>query len=84
MAKDRSALQSGLITLVKGYQKWISPLSAPSCRFHPTCSSYTIEALSYHGTLKGCWLSAKRILKCHPFHSGGYDPVPTNATKDEK
>ncbi|MBW4439752.1 MAG: membrane protein insertion efficiency factor YidD [Plectolyngbya sp. WJT66-NPBG17] len=65
-----------LIGLVKGYRIAISPLLMPSCRFHPTCSQYAIEALETHGTLKGSWLSARRICRCHPFNSGGYDPVP--------
>lgn len=62
--------------LIRGYQKWISPLLGPHCRFNPTCSSYAIEAITYHGLIKGSWLSLKRILKCHPLHSGGDDPVP--------
>jgi len=58
------------------YRKFISPLKAPCCRFYPTCSAYALEALKKHGALKGMYLSTKRILKCNPFHSGGYDPVP--------
>ena len=59
------------------YQRYLSPLKgAPSCRFHPTCSSYAIEAIEVHGALKGSWLGLKRVLRCHPFHPGGYDPVP--------
>ncbi|GAP95160.1 membrane protein insertion efficiency factor YidD [Leptolyngbya sp. NIES-2104] len=65
-----------LIGLVKGYRIAISPLLMPSCRFHPTCSQYAIEALQTHGALKGSWLSARRICRCHPFNPGGYDPVP--------
>ncbi|WP_209005528.1 membrane protein insertion efficiency factor YidD [Geomonas paludis] len=62
----------GLIVL---YQRFISPLKAPSCRFYPTCSHYSLQALEKYGPLKGLWLTAARILKCHPFHPGGYDPV---------
>ncbi|HYF02801.1 MAG TPA: membrane protein insertion efficiency factor YidD [Patescibacteria group bacterium] len=63
----------GIITL---YQRLLSPLLPASCRFHPTCSQYAKEALSRHGIIKGGWLSLKRILRCHPFHAGGFDPVP--------
>lgn len=64
------------ILLIRFYQKVISPLTPPSCRFYPTCSNYTLEAIQVHGALKGGWLGLKRILKCHPFHEGGFDPVP--------
>ncbi|WP_199610145.1 membrane protein insertion efficiency factor YidD [Flocculibacter collagenilyticus] len=84
MAQNRTAYQSGVILLIRGYQKWISPLFAPSCRFTPTCSHYAIEAISRFGVIKGCWLSGKRILKCHPLHAGGNDPVPELKNKDEK
>ncbi|MBD1868454.1 membrane protein insertion efficiency factor YidD [Oculatella sp. FACHB-28] len=65
-----------LIFLVRGYQLLISPLFPPTCRFQPTCSQYAIEAIAQHGALRGGWLAAQRILRCHPFHPGGYDPVP--------
>lgn len=65
-----------LMFIIKIYQKAISPLMPPSCRFHPTCSNYGIEALETHGALKGSWLTIRRISKCHPFHEGGLDPVP--------
>ncbi|MDO4552646.1 MAG: membrane protein insertion efficiency factor YidD [Bacillota bacterium] len=64
-----------LIYLIVGYQKGISPLLPGSCRFYPTCSSYFIQALEKYGALKGSWLGIKRILKCNPFHPGGYDPL---------
>ncbi|WP_336823585.1 membrane protein insertion efficiency factor YidD [Sporosarcina sp. USHLN248] len=64
------------IGLIKGYQKFISPLTPPSCRFYPTCSHYGVEAIQKHGALKGSLLTIRRISKCHPFHEGGYDPVP--------
>lgn len=67
-----------LITLFRFYQKAISPMFPPSCRFEPTCSNYGIEAVQEHGGLKGGYMAIKRILKCHPFHPGGYDPVPLN------
>ena len=65
-----------LIKLIKGYRYFISPLFPPSCRFLPTCSQYAIEAIDRHGSLKGSWLAIGRILRCHPLHPGGYDPVP--------
>lgn len=64
------------VFLIKIYQKIISPLKPPSCRFYPTCSQYGIEAIQRFGAIKGGWLTIKRILKCHPFHEGGIDPVP--------
>lgn len=65
-----------LILLIKGYRTFISPLFPPSCRFRPTCSQYTLEAIEKFGAIQGSWLGLKRILRCHPFHPGGYDPVP--------
>lgn len=64
------------ILLIKAYQYLISPLTGPRCRFYPTCSSYAIEAYERYGIVKGSSLTVKRILKCHPFHPGGFDPVP--------
>lgn len=63
------------LLIITGYRKFISPLKGPTCRFYPTCSIYAYEAIEKYGTLKGSYLSLKRILKCHPFHPGGYDPV---------
>jgi putative membrane protein insertion efficiency factor len=65
-----------LIFIITLYQRLISPFLGPSCRFTPTCSQYAKEALRKHGLLKGLGLSVRRILRCHPFHPGGYDPVP--------
>lgn len=64
------------IWLIKGYQRYISPLTPPSCRYMPTCSQYSIEALQKHGLRKGGWLAIKRISSCHPWGGSGYDPVP--------
>ena len=61
---------------IRGYQKFISPGLPPSCRFSPSCSQYALEAVSKHGALKGMWLGARRLVRCHPFNPGGYDPVP--------
>jgi putative membrane protein insertion efficiency factor len=67
---------AGLVLLVRGYQKLISPLIGPHCRFAPTCSQYAIEALAQHGVVRGLGLAVRRILRCHPFAEGGLDPVP--------
>ncbi len=64
------------LALVKFYQYCISPLTPPSCRFVPTCSQYAVEALKKYGPIKGCWLTLKRLLRCHPWGGSGYDPVP--------
>lgn len=69
-------MRAVLTRLIRLYQYIVSPLYPPCCRFHPTCSQYALEAVMRHGALKGSWLSLKRVLKCHPFHSGGLDPVP--------
>lgn len=65
-----------LVTLIRGYQLLVSPLLPPSCRFHPSCSRYALEAVVRHGALKGSWLAVRRLSHCHPFHPGGVDPVP--------
>ncbi|UCC71720.1 MAG: membrane protein insertion efficiency factor YidD [Gemmatimonadota bacterium] len=65
-----------LVMLVRGYQVAVSPWLPPACRYTPTCSQYSIEALRRYGALKGCWLAARRLARCHPFRAGGYDPVP--------
>ena len=72
-----------LLWLIRGYRRLISPLFPPSCRFQPTCSEYALEAIAIHGALKGSWLASARILRCHPFHPGGYDPVPLGDRSDE-
>ncbi len=65
-----------LIAFIKGYQYLISPALGNRCRFYPSCSNYSMEAIARHGIVPGIYLTAKRILKCHPFHEGGMDPVP--------
>lgn len=65
-----------LIALVRGYQIVLSPLLPASCRYYPSCSAYALEALEKHGARRGSWLALKRLGRCHPFHAGGYDPVP--------
>jgi putative membrane protein insertion efficiency factor len=64
-----------LIALLRTYKRWISPLLPQACRFHPTCSEYTMQAIAKHGSIKGLWLGIRRISRCHPFQEGGYDPV---------
>lgn len=66
-----------LIWLLRGYRLLISPLYGQVCRYHPSCSAYALEAVTRHGAVKGCWLSASRLLRCHPWAAGGYDPVPS-------
>ncbi|MDD3609985.1 MAG: membrane protein insertion efficiency factor YidD [Halothiobacillaceae bacterium] len=61
---------------IRFYQLFISPLLGPRCRFYPSCSNYALEAIEVHGVLKGGWMALKRVLRCHPLHPGGYDPVP--------
>jgi putative membrane protein insertion efficiency factor len=64
------------LALIRLYQRTLSPLLGSHCRFHPTCSAYTAEAISRHGFFKGVYLGLRRLLRCHPLHAGGFDPVP--------
>ncbi|MBL8985684.1 MAG: membrane protein insertion efficiency factor YidD [Gemmatimonadetes bacterium] len=64
------------IALIRGYQRFISPAFPPRCRFSPSCSQYTLEAVERYGLVRGSWMGLKRIARCHPFHPGGFDPVP--------
>jgi putative membrane protein insertion efficiency factor len=73
-----------LILLVKGYRLIFSPYVGRSCRFAPTCSQYALDALHEYGALKGSWLALRRIGRCHPWHAGGYDPVPTKTEESQK
>jgi uncharacterized protein len=73
-------LKKVFLAVIRFYQVIISPLKPPTCRFYPTCSHYGIEAVQRFGAIKGGWLTIKRILKCHPFHPGGLDPVPEKDT----
>lgn len=66
----------GAMSLIRGYQRFVSPAFPGRCRFAPSCSQYTLEAIARYGALKGSWLGARRIARCHPFHPGGFDPVP--------
>ena len=68
-------MKTVIILLIRFYQICISPMFPPRCRFYPTCTQYALEAVQKKGAVKGSWMALKRILKCHPFHPGGYDPV---------
>nr|WP_026476759.1 membrane protein insertion efficiency factor YidD [Alkaliphilus transvaalensis] len=70
-----SRLVKFCIFLIRLYQRWISPIKGQTCRFYPTCSQYSIEAYKEFGFFKGTYLTLRRILRCHPFHPGGYDPL---------
>lgn len=83
MAKISQAPQRAALICIRGYQRFISPLFVPSCRFTPTCSSYAYTAINRFGLLKGGWLASKRILKCHPLHPGGDDPVPEKSESEK-
>jgi putative membrane protein insertion efficiency factor len=66
-----------LLLPIRFYRAFIGPLLGPKCRFHPSCSAYGLEAITVHGALRGSWLTIRRIGRCHPFHPGGLDPVPS-------
>jgi uncharacterized protein len=69
-------MKAMLLLLLRGYQYAIRPLLGANCRFYPSCSEYAREAVERHGALKGTWLALRRITRCHPYHPGGFDPVP--------
>lgn len=71
-----------LLLLLRAYQLGISPFLGQKCRFFPTCSNYAVEAIQKYGALKGCALATRRLCKCHPWHPGGFDPVPENSSKN--
>ena len=73
---DRALVKGAALGLIRVYQRYLSPLTPPTCRFDPTCSNYGYQAIARYGLLRGGWLTLRRIARCHPFHSGGYDPVP--------
>lgn len=66
----------GMLVVIGGYQRMISPFLGANCRYHPTCSAYARQAIVHHGAARGGWMAVRRLGRCHPFHEGGYDPVP--------
>jgi putative membrane protein insertion efficiency factor len=68
-------MQRAIVTILRGYKRFVSPLLPSACRFYPTCSEYMMEAVEKYGVPRGVWMGVRRIGRCHPFHSGGYDPV---------
>ncbi|WP_081460842.1 membrane protein insertion efficiency factor YidD [Desulfotomaculum nigrificans] len=68
-------MRQAVLLCLRFYRRFISPLKPPTCRFYPTCSQYSIQAVEKYGVVKGLWLTVKRLAKCHPFHPGGYDPI---------
>ncbi len=81
MGKITVTVSKCLTLILRAYQYLISPLLGQCCRFHPSCSSYTIDAIKLHGCIKGCVFGVKRILRCHPWHPGGFDPVPKEISR---
>lgn len=77
LAKLRAAIVWIVVLPIRGYQKFISPVTPASCKFHPTCSAYAVTAVRRHGPLKGPLLATFRLIRCHPWQAGGLDPVPT-------
>ncbi|MGN0076180.1 MAG: membrane protein insertion efficiency factor YidD [Parafannyhessea sp.] len=75
-ARRTPPIKRALLAMIRFYQRYVSPLFPPSCIYEPTCSAYAFEAISRYGALKGSWLAFRRILRCNPFHKGGFDPVP--------
>jgi putative membrane protein insertion efficiency factor len=74
-------MKSLLLLLIRGYQYLLRPMLGSNCRFYPSCSDYAREAVQAHGAARGSWLAARRVCRCHPYHPGGYDPVPPPADK---
>lgn len=72
-------MKTVLMALIQVYRYTLSPMLGRQCRFEPSCSMYALEALQVHGALRGGWMSTKRVCRCHPWHPGGYDPVPPRA-----
>lgn len=76
MEKSNFSMRKTVFILIRFYQRWISPLFPPHCRYVPSCSQYTIEAVEQYGAARGLFMGLRRLFRCHPFHPGGHDPVP--------
>ena len=76
MEKSNFSMRKTVFILIRFYQRWVSPLFPPHCRYIPSCSQYTIEAVEQYGAARGLTMGLRRLIRCHPFHPGGYDPVP--------
>jgi putative membrane protein insertion efficiency factor len=72
-----------IIATLRFYHRWISPMRPPACRYTPSCSAYAVTAIERFGVLRGCWLAARRLSRCHPYHRGGHDPVPDRVDRRE-
>ncbi|MGI8868652.1 MAG: membrane protein insertion efficiency factor YidD [Mycobacteriales bacterium] len=79
MTRLGGCVARAIVAPIRAYQRYVSPLRMPACRFTPSCSEYAVQALTVHGPLRGGWLALRRLLRCHPYHRGGHDPVPPAA-----
>ncbi len=77
-----SFIKKLIVYLIQFYQRWVSPLFLPACRFSPSCSEYTCVAVKRYGVLRGLYMGTHRLMRCHPFHPGGYDPVPESIDRN--
>lgn len=75
MQEHNEIVKNFSLFLLRIYKRWVSPMLPSACRFYPTCSEYTMDAIERYGVLRGSWMGLKRICRCHPFHEGGFDPV---------
>lgn len=79
---SRSTSVRAVAGALRGYHRWVSPMRPPACRFTPSCSVYAAEAIDRFGAARGGWLAMRRLLRCHPYHRGGHDPVPASVERD--